>query len=356
MKILVTGHHGYIGSVLVPLLRQAGHEAQGIDTNWFEDCLIASRPQDIPSSSKDIRDLDVNDLKGVEAVIHLAALSNDPLSDLDPALTYEINQHASVRLAELAKEAGVPRFLYSSSCSTYGAGGDALLDENAEFHPVTPYGQTKVESEREIAALSDSSFAPTFLRNATAYGFSPRLRMDLAVNEFVARALVDRKIVLKSDGTAWRPLVHVEDICRAFIAVVEAPIDVVANQAYNVGRTDDNYQIRDVARIVANAIPGVQVEVADGASADLRCYRVSCERIQKDVPTFRPLWTLATGVADLAEKFRRHKIDKSILGNEQFIRLARLRRRQNDGELRSDLRYTTKGAAAGSMGRVLETK
>ena len=285
-----------------------------------------------------MRDVAAKDLRGFDAVIHLAALSNDPLADLDPTLTHEINHKATVRLAKLAKAAGVQRFLFSSSCSTYGAGGDDLLTEAAEFHPVTPYGRSKVQSEQELALLADENFSLTYLRNATAYGFSPRLRLDLAVNEFVIRALLDRRIVLRSDGSAWRPLIHVEDICRAFIAILESPIASIHNRAFNIGRTADNYQIRDVATIVAQAVPGTTCEFAPGVGADQRCYRVSCEAIVKVIPEFRPRWDLKQGVRDLVERFEAVGIPDGILSDDRFIRLKRLRYHLQQGDLTADLR------------------
>src|SRR6266853_2794176 len=248
MKVLVTGHLGYIGSVMVPMLQAAGVHVTGLDNALFADCLFGDAPAAVPELRKDVRDVEAADLEGFDAVIHLAGLSNDPLGNLNPDLTYDINHHASVRLARLAKEVGVRRFLFSSSCSTYGAAGDKILDETADFNPVTPYGRSKVLVEQEVAQLASPEFSPVFLRNATAYGVSPRLRFDLVLNNLMAWALTTGRAFIKSDGTPWRPIVHIEDISRAFLAALEAPRELIHNQAFNVGRSEENYQIRDLAQ------------------------------------------------------------------------------------------------------------
>jgi len=245
VRVLLTGHNGYIGTVLAPLLERAGHQVVGLDTGYFEGCTLGEAPERIPAMRKDLRDLEVDDLRGFEAVVHLAALSNDPLGDLDERLTYDINHHATVRLARLAKAAGVRRFLLSSSCSTYGAASsDAVLDEPAAFNPVTAYGVSKVRSEHDLAALADASFSPTYLCSATAYGFSPQLRVDLVVSSLTGYALLTGEVLIKSDGTPWRPLVHVEDIAGAFLAVLQARLDTVHDQAFNVGQNHENFQVR----------------------------------------------------------------------------------------------------------------
>src|SRR6266481_9102857 len=299
MRILITGHKGYIGTVMAPLLADAGHEVVGLDSDLFEHCTFGEAPREFPSIRKDLRDVEAADLKGFEAVIHLAGLSNDPLGNLNPSLTYDINHHASVQLARLAKEVGVARYLFSSSCSTYGAAGDKILDETAEFNPVTPYGRSKVLVEQEVSQLASRDFSPVFLRNATAYGVSPRLRFDLVLNNLVAWALTTGRIYIKSDGTPWRPIVHIEDISRAFIAVLNAPREVIHCEAFNVGQTEENYQIRDLAEIVKETVPGCRVEYAQDGSPDTRCYRVDFSKINRVLPEFKPQWTARKGAKEI---------------------------------------------------------
>jgi len=289
MRILVTGHNGYIGCALVPILVRAGHEVVGMDSCLFEHCTLGPDVEPVRTIRKDIREAEVDDVEGFDAIIHLAGISNDPLGDLNPECTYDINYRASVRLAKLAKQAGVARFLFSSSCSNYGAAGaEAILTEEAAFNPVTPYGQSKVLVEKEVSQLADQRFTPVFLRNATAYGFSARLRGDLVLNNLVGWAHITGMVRLKSDGTPWRPIVHIEDISEAFLALMEAPKNLVHNQAFNVGQTEENYQMRDLANIVMETVPGSQVTFAEGAGPDKRCYRVNCDRIRKAIPAFKP--------------------------------------------------------------------
>ncbi|WP_412542033.1 SDR family oxidoreductase [Longispora sp. K20-0274] len=338
MRVLVTGHHGYIGSVLTPLLKKAGHDVVGLDTDFFASCLLGSEVDEVPSVEVDIRDVTPAHCEGFDAVLHLAALSNDPLGNLSPQITYDINQHASVRLAAAAKAAGVRRFLFSSSCSLYGAGGEAPVTEDAAFYPVTPYGESKVLAEQEISKLADADFVPTYLRNATAYGVSPRLRGDIVVNNLVAHAVTTGKVLLQSDGTPWRPLVHCEDIARAFVALLDADEDLIRDRAYNVGLTSENYRIREVAELVGAAVEGSVVSFAEGASSDKRDYRVDCERIKREIPGFQPQWTVPTGIAQLVAAYREHGLTAEEFAGVKYQRIARIRELLDSGLLGPDLR------------------
>jgi nucleoside-diphosphate-sugar epimerase len=339
MRVIVTGHEGYLGTVLVPLLREAGHEVVGLDTGLYAECVLGPAPDPVPTVRLDVRDVEPEHLAGFDAVMHLAALCNDPLGNVDSDLTYDINHRASVRVAKAAKAAGVGRFLFSSSCSLYGSGeDDTPLTESAGFAPVTPYGDSKIRSEQDIVGLADDEFSPVFLRNATAYGFSPRLRGDLVVNDLVASALLTGEVRLLSDGSAWRPLVHAEDIAAAFLALLEAPREVVHAQAYNVGSTAENYLIRDVAEIVAAAVPGSTVTFAGGANPDKRNYRVSCDRIAAEVPTFRPKWTVASGAQQLVEAYRTHGLTLDAVRDGSFVRLKRIQALQSAGRIDDALR------------------
>jgi nucleoside-diphosphate-sugar epimerase len=339
MRVLVTGHNGYIGAVMTPMLEAAGFQVVGLDSNLFAACRFGEESPAVPSIDKDLREVERRDLEGFDAVIHLAGLSNDPLGNLDAELTYDINHRGSMRLAELAKEAGVRRFLFSSSCSTYGAAGDEFLDESAAFAPVTPYAESKVWMERDLSALADDSFSPTCLRNATAYGVSPRLRLDLVLNNLVGWAITTGKVTLLSDGTPWRPIVHIEDISRAFLAALAAPREAVHDEAFNVGVTEHNYRIRELAEIVAETVPGSRVEIAEGAGPDKRCYRVDCSKIQRVLPAFKPQWDAHRGARELYDAYRRNGMTEEIFHGPDYTRLKHLQGLLDEGVLGRDLRW-----------------
>jgi len=347
MRVLLTGHDGYIGHVLLPMLLERGHHVTGLDSFLYEDCGFATEEAS-PSAvvRKDIREVELEDLRGHDAVLHLAGVSNDPLGDLQPTATYAINHEASVRLARLAKQAGVPRYVFSSSCSNYGAAGDSYLDEGAGFNPVTPYAESKVWVERDVARLADDSFSPTFLRSATAFGVSPRLRGDLVVNNLVGYAFTTGDVLIKSDGMPWRPLVHIEDIARAFVAVLEAPRELVHNEAFNVGITSENYRVREVAGMVAEVVPHSKVTYAGDASPDARNYRVNCEKIRSRLSAFQPQWTVRKGIEQVYETLCRHGTSAEEFLSSSFIRLKRIRELQSAGALDEMLRWRAAAPAA----------
>lgn len=339
MKVLVTGHLGYIGAEMVPALLAAGHEVVGLDTGFFDECDFMRPPEPIPELRVDLRDVQASHLAGFDAVAHLAALSNDPLGDVNAAITYDINQHSSVRLAKAAKQAGVSRFLFSSSCSLYGAGGDAVLDERAEFHPVTPYGESKVLVEQEVSQLADDSFSPVYFRNATAYGVSRRLRADIVVNNLVGHAVTTGKVLLQSDGTPWRPLVHIGDIIGAFAAALVAPKETIHNEAFNVGKTGENYRIREVAELVKEVVPNCEVAFAPGASPDTRNYRVDFTKIETKLPGFKAQWTLKQGIEELYLAYISDKLDEATWKGPRYYRLKTILGLQQRNALDQQLRW-----------------
>jgi nucleoside-diphosphate-sugar epimerase len=336
MKILVTGHHGYIGSVMVGVLGRAGHDVTGLDTYLYDGCNFGEDSLRVPAIRKDIRDVRADDLRGFDAVIHLAALSNDPLGCLDEECTYDINHRGSVSLAQAAKAAGVPRFLFASSCSLYGAAGDKMLDELADFNPITAYGSSKVLVEQDVTKLADDRFSPTFLRNATAYGASPRLRADIVVNNLVGVAYTTGEVLIQSDGTPWRPLVHVQDISRAFLAVLEAPREAVHNQSFNVGSSTENYQIREIADMVREVVPGCTVKYLEGGGPDPRCYKVNCDKLTRHIPSFKTEWTVRRGVEELYSSYVRNGLTKEMFAN--YVRLPRIQALLSDGRVDAMLR------------------
>jgi nucleoside-diphosphate-sugar epimerase len=339
MKVLVTGHLGYIGVEAVTVLRAAGHDVVGLDIGFFNGCDFAAPPDEIPEIKVDLRDVTAAHLEGVDGIVHLAALSNDPLGDLNPNITYDINQHASVRLAKAAKEAGVSRFVFASSCSLYGAGGDAFLDETAAFNPVTPYGESKILVEQALSSLADDAFTPMYLRNATAYGVSRRLRGDIVVNNLVGHAVTTGKVLLQSDGTPWRPLVHIRDIIAAAAAGLTAPKAAIHDQAFNIGRNGENYRIRDVANLVAEVVPNCEVTFAAGASADTRNYRVDFTKAETKLPGFKPTWTLRAGIEELYEAYKR-SLTRAEWEGPRYFRLKTVKGLQERGLLDYDLRRT----------------
>ena len=343
MKILVTGHLGYIGTVLTPMLLERGHDVVGLDSDLFSACTFGGEITDVPSIGRDVRDFvaspEAEDaLRGLDAIIHLAGLSNDPLGDYRPNLTEEINAQASIALAKLAKKAGVPRFVFASSCSNYGASGDDFIAEDGVFNPVTPYGASKVEVELAVSQLADEKFSPTFLRASTAYGVSPRLRFDLVVNNLTAWAFTTGEVHLKSDGSPWRPIVHVEDIARAYIASVEAPREDVHREAFNVGQTTENYQIREIAEIVRDVVPNSTVGFASDAGPDKRNYRVDCNYIARKLHGFKPQWTCRRGVEQLLDAYRASGITLEQFEGEKFKRIAHVKSLIAAGKLSDDLR------------------
>lgn len=338
MHVMVTGNLGYIGTRLTPMLLERGHEVTGLDIDFYRNCTFGNKLVEVPTINKDIRDVTIDDLDGIEAICHLAALSNDPLGNLNSNTTFEINYLASVRLAQLTKQAGIKRYIFSSSCSNYGTGGEKMLNEQSPFNPVTAYGESKVLAEREVSKLADDKFSPTFLRNATVYGTSPRLRFDIVVNNLVAWAFTTGKIIMKSDGSPWRPIVHIKDVCQAFIAVLEAPLELIHNKAFNVGITRDNLQIRDIAKIVSQIVPNCQIEFAKNASPDKRCYKINCDRLPQTLAAFRPDQTIQGGAKELYKAYKKNSVTLDEFEGPRYQRIAQIRKLMHEGILDGNLR------------------
>ncbi len=340
MRVLLTGHDGYIGAVMSQRLLEAGHDVVGLDSQLFDGCDFGAWKQPIETLRMDIRDVVQADMAGFDAVIHLAALSNDPMGDLNPDCTYDINHRASVHLARLAKAAGVKRFVYSSSCSVYGAASpDDVLSETAGFSPVTPYAESKVMVESDLKELADDDFSPTYMRNATVYGISPRLRGDLVVNNLVGWAYTTGQVHMKSDGSPWRPLVHVEDVCQAFVRTLDAPRETIHDVAFNVGRDEENYRIGDVADIVQKAVEGSRITFEEGAGPDPRCYRVDFAKIHRELPGFEPSWTVARGVDQILAAYKEIGLTQQDLEGDRFLRIKHIRSLLEGGRIDSDLRW-----------------
>ncbi|MFE9662711.1 NAD-dependent epimerase/dehydratase family protein [Streptomyces sp. NPDC005955] len=338
MRVLLTGHQGYLGTVMAPILTAAGHEVVGLDAGLFADCVLGPPPADPPGHRVDLRDVTADHVAGVDAVIHLAALSNDPLGALAPDLTYDINHHASVRLARLARDAGVRRFLYASTCSVYGAaGGGELVTEDAPLRPVTPYAESKVRVEDDLHALSDDDFSPVYLRNATAFGYSPRLRADIVLNNLVGHALLSGEVLVLSDGTPWRPLVHAVDIARAFAAALVAPRDAVHDRAFNIGSETNNVTVAEIAEQVAEAVSDARVVITGETGADPRSYRVDFSRFRAAIPGFDCEWTVKQGALELADAYRKHGLTREGF-ERRFTRLAVLRAASEAGTVDDTLR------------------
>jgi nucleoside-diphosphate-sugar epimerase len=345
LKVLLTGDRGYIGRVMTKYLLARGHQVTGLDTDYYYDCDFGQAPAAYPIIDRDIRNVDPDDLQGFDAIVHLAGLSNDPLGSLQSDLTYDINYHASIRLAKLAKQVGIRRFLFASSCSMYGAAGDKVLDEEATLSPLTPYAESKVRTEEGLSALADEHFSPTHLRNATAYGVSSRLRIDIVLNNLVGWSVTTGKIQIMSDGTPWRPIVHIEDISQAFALALEAPLELVHNQAFNIGADSENYQVRDLAAIVQKVVPNSEVEYAGQAGPDPRNYRVDFGKFKKAFPAYQPRWSALKGAQELYEAYRTESLAVEGMTGKKYVRLKQIETLLSSGELDTALRWRENGQA-----------
>jgi len=339
MRVLITGNNGYIGTVLCPMLLKYGHDVVGMDTDLYERCTFSGEMPNIETIRIDVRDVQDRHVEGFDAIIHLAGLSNDPLGDYRPELTAAINEKASITLAKIAKEVGVKRFLFASSCSNYGAAGTDFLTEEASFNPVTPYGRSKVHVEAALSDMADRDFSPTHIRASTAYGLSPRIRFDLVTNNLTAWAYTTGDVYLKSDGTPWRPIVHVEDVSLAYVAALHAPRDLIHNEAFNIGTTTENYQIRDIAEIVKDVVPGCKIAFAPDAGSDPRCYRVDCSKIARTLHEFKPQWTARQGIEQLYEAYKRVGLSLEEFEGPKYMRIAHVKQLISKGLLNEDLRW-----------------
>ncbi len=342
MRVLVTGNKGYIGTAMVPMLQEAGHEVVGLDSDLYCNSLYGPKLDQVIEITKDVRDAEKDDLKGFDAIVHLAGLSNDSLGDLNPELTYDINYHASIRLAEISKAVGVSRFVFASSCSNYGAAGDDIKDENGELNPITPYAISKVLVERDLRGLADDSFSPVFMRNATAYGVSPKMRFDLVVNNLTAWAYTTGQVLLKSDGKPWRPLVHIEDISRAVIAVLDAPKEAIHNQAINIGMDSENYQIFQLAEFVKSIVPNCEIKFAEGAEPDQRNYRVTFAKYRQMFSKYPLRWTVSRGIRQIYDSYRTFGLQKDVYEGPKYKRVAQIKQLLSTGQLDETLRWRTR--------------
>ena len=342
-KVLITGHQGYIGSVMAPMIQSAGYEVSGIDTTYYgDDCIFIPELSNIKCINKDIRDVTQRDLEGFDALIHLAALSNDPLSNLKSQWTYEINHKASVRLAKLSKKAGIKRFIFSSSCSMHGSVSGGKVYEDTPVHPLTPYGESKILAETEISRLADSNFSPTFLRNGTVYRVSPKLRLDIVLNNLVGGAVTTGKVVLYTDGTPWRPLIHVEDVSNAFLLILQAPIEIIHNQIFHVGFNEENYQIKDLADIVQSTVPNCTIEFSQDHDGDQRTYIADFSKIKRDIPNFKPKWDARAGAEQLYRAYQKSEMSFDHFMSNKFLRLKQIDQLIKTNLLDNTLRWSDK--------------